>query len=89
MEWCQNAQIWNRPQEKPFLLLYNSFKRSKPYNVCFQTFLISVLKSEVDDLRILLSSADKQLEALQREKREETIETGRKYAALETKVYVL
>lgn len=72
------------------MLFCNGVKWSNyPHNLCFQPFHISVLKSEVDDLRILLSSADKQLEALQREKREEMIETGRKYAALETKVYVL
>ncbi|XP_057291417.1 kinesin-like protein KIF15 isoform X3 [Hydractinia symbiolongicarpus] len=45
----------------------------------------TILKSEVDDLRILLTSADKQLDLLKKEKKEEIIEAGRKYAAIESK----
>ena len=50
--------------------------------------ILIVLKSEVDDLRVLLASADKQLSSLKKERNEEIIEAGRKYATIESKVNV-
>lgn len=49
----------------------------------------SVLKSEVDDLKSSLSSAESQLQTLKKEKNENNIEATRKYAALESKVCFL
>ena len=48
--------------------------------------LFLVLKSEVDDLRVCLSSADKEIENMKRNHSEEKIERGRKNAAVESKV---
>ena len=45
-----------------------------------------MLKSEVEDLKILLQSADKQLENLKRERNNDIIDNGRKCASLESKV---
>ena len=45
-----------------------------------------VLKSEVDDMKSTLTSAESQLQVLKKEKNETNIEALRKYAALESKV---
>uniref|UniRef100_A0A7M5WTB1 Kinesin motor domain-containing protein n=1 Tax=Clytia hemisphaerica TaxID=252671 RepID=A0A7M5WTB1_9CNID len=45
----------------------------------------TILKSEVDDLKSSLSSAESQLQTLKKEKNESNIESTRKYAALESK----
>ena len=49
-------------------------------------FSFSVLKSEVDDLKNSLTSAESQLQVLKKEKNETNIEAIRKFAALESKV---
>lgn len=75
--------------EKIFRLLdfYKSWSSLKAQSLCsWRHHHFLVLKSEVDDLRILLTSADKQLDSLKKEKKEEIIEAGRKYAAIESKV---
>ena len=47
---------------------------------------LSVLRSEVDDLKSSLTSAESQLHVLKKEKNETNIEAIRKFAALESKV---
>ena len=44
------------------------------------------MKSEVEDFRILLKAADKDVETLKRARNNDAIESGRRYAALESKV---
>ncbi|XP_031571962.1 kinesin-like protein KIF15 isoform X2 [Actinia tenebrosa] len=46
----------------------------------------SVLKSEVEDLKIVLQSADKELETIKKQRDLESIENGRIIASLESKV---
>jgi len=46
----------------------------------------ALLKSEVEDLKILLKSADKDVETLKRSRNNDAIESGRRYAALESKL---
>ena len=45
-----------------------------------------MLKSEVEDLRILIQSADRDVESLKRLRNNDAIEAGRRYASLESKV---
>ena len=45
-----------------------------------------MLKSEVEDLRILVQAADKDVETLKRARNSDAIESGRRYASLESKV---
>ena len=45
-----------------------------------------MLKSEVEDLRILIQAADKDVESLKRLRNNDAIEGGRRYASLESKV---
>ena len=49
-------------------------------------FHLEVLKSEVEDLRILVQAADKDVETLKRARNSDAIESGRRYAGLESKV---
>ena len=53
---------------------------------CTLCSVFIVLKSEVEDLKILLKSADKDVETLKRSRNNDAIESGRRYAALESKV---
>ena len=55
-------------------------------NFTLYSFFLSVLKSEVDDLKNSLTSAESQLQVLKKEKNETNIEAIRKFAALESKV---
>jgi hypothetical protein len=48
--------------------------------------LFLVLKSEVEDLKIVLHSADKELETIKKTRDLESIESGRTLASLESKV---
>ena len=45
-----------------------------------------MLKSEVEDLRILIQAADKEVDSLKRARNNDAIEGGRRYAGLESKV---
>jgi len=47
---------------------------------------IIVLTEEVDDLKIVLQSADKELETIKKQRDLESIETGRALSSLESKV---
>ncbi|KAK3746376.1 hypothetical protein QZH41_018195 [Actinostola sp. cb2023] len=60
------------------LSLTDKLKESKAAN--------SILTSEVEDLKIVLQSADKELEYIKRQRDLESIETGRAVASLESKV---
>ena len=52
----------------------------------FLLLFLPVLKSEVEDLRILIQSADRDVESLKRARNNDAIEAGRRYASLESKV---
>ena len=49
---------------------------------------LSVLKGENEDLKICLQQADRQIESLKKDRDMDSINSGRKTAALESKVFV-
>ena len=49
-------------------------------------FFCVVLRSEVEDVRCLLQAAERQVDSLKKERDMESIESGRRLAALESKV---
>ena len=69
------------------LYMINRYCYSTSFSYLSLIFCIFlVLKSEVEDLRILLQAADKDVDTLKRARNSDAIESGRRYAALESKV---
>ena len=53
------------------------------YSLC----LVSVLRSEMEDEKCMLQAAERQVGSLKKERDLESIETGRRLASLESKVW--
>lgn len=62
-------------------------KKRKTADSSLLLFLCAVLRSEVEDVRCLLQAAERQVDSLKKERDMESIESGRRLAALESKVW--